>query len=290
MIDKFKDYMRELRLSQNSIDSYYSDVVLYEKYYKDSYGDDLNKLVFADILMYKQYLLNNSISPKTINRKLTSLRTYNRFLIKEKIQTDEVITDKDYIKIQPPIPSEETLSVQDINKLKHYTSIDNKTSKRDFCIISILCYSGLRASELANLKVKDIKLDERTIYVFGKGNKFRTVVINNIMYTALTDYLEERNKIAVNNPYLFLSQKSKNTVQPISRNFSNRLLDKYKELCKISDLHPHLLRDFFATNALHNAGYSIEQVANQLGHSNINTTKGYLRTKKEDLLNLANNL
>ena len=85
MIDKFKDYMRELRLSQNSIDSYYSDVVLYEKYYKDSYGDDLNKLVFADILMYKQYLLNNSISPKTINRKLTSLRTYNRFLIKYKL-------------------------------------------------------------------------------------------------------------------------------------------------------------------------------------------------------------
>ena len=290
MIDKFKDYMRELRLSQNSIDSYYSDVVLYEKYYKDSYGDDLNKLIFADIIMYKQYLLNNSISPKTINRKLTSLRTYNNFLIKEKIQTDEVITDKDYIKIQPPIPSEQTLSVQDINKLKHYTSIDNKTAKRDFCIISILCYSGLRASELANLKVKDIKLDERTIYVFGKGNKFRTVVINNIMYTALTDYLEERNKIAVNNPYLFLSQKSKNTVQPISRNFSNRLLDKYKELCKISDLHPHLLRYFFATNALHNAGYSIEQVANQLGHSNINTTKGYLRTKKEDLLNLANRL
>lgn len=123
-----------------------------------------------------------------------------------------------------------------------------------------------------------------------KVHKFRTVVINNIMYTALTDYLEERNKIAVNNPYLFLSQKNKNTVQPISRNFSNRLLDKYKELCKISDLHPHLLRDFFATNALHNAGYSIEQVANQLGHSNINTTKGYLRTKKEDLLNLANRL
>lgn len=80
MIDKFKDYMRELRLSQNSIDSYYSDVVLYEKYYKDSYGDDLKKLVFADIIMYKQYLLNNSISPKTINRKLTSLRTYNKFV------------------------------------------------------------------------------------------------------------------------------------------------------------------------------------------------------------------
>ena len=116
MIDKFKDYMRELRLSQNSIDSYYSDVVLYEKYYKDSYGDDLNKLVFADILMYKQYLLNNSISPKTINRKLTSLRTYNRFLIKEKIQN---IYDKIILHQLDSNP----------DAIKAYYQIKNKESK-----------------------------------------------------------------------------------------------------------------------------------------------------------------
>ena len=101
MLNGFKDFMdSELRLSENSINSYYSDVKLYEKYYKDSYDEELNELVYADVKMYKQYLLNNSTDSKTINRKLTSLRTYNKFLIQEKIQTEMVIKDRDFIKIQ----------------------------------------------------------------------------------------------------------------------------------------------------------------------------------------------
>lgn len=74
------------------------------------------------------------------------------------------------------------------------------------------------------------------------------------------------------------------------RNFCNRLLNKYKDLCKIDKLHPHLLRAYFCTNALHNAGYTIDQVANQAGHSSLNTTKGYLVTSQEDLVSLANKL
>lgn len=291
MIDGFKDFMEnELRLSENSINSYYSDVILYEKYYKDSYDEGLIELVYADIKMYKQYLLNNSIAPKTINRKLTSLRTYNDFLIQKKIQTEMVIKDRDFIKIQKSKLNNNIISIQDVNKIKHYAAKDLKDSKRDFCFISILCYGGLRASEITNLKIKDIKLDEKELYIVGKGEKFRTVVINNIMYSAITDYLEERQQLNTKNPYLFVSQKSINTRKPVNRNFCNRMLDKYKNLCKLDDLHPHLLRHFYGTNALHNAGYTIEQVASQMGHSNINTTKGYLDTEKEDMMALANKL
>lgn len=291
MIDGFKDFMEnELRLSENSINSYYSDVILYEKYYKDSYDEGLIELVYADIKMYKQYLLNNSIAPKTINRKLSSLRTYNDFLIQEKIQTEMVIKDRDFIKIQKSKLNNNIISIQDVNKIKHYAAKDLKDSKRDFCFISILCYGGLRASEITNLKIKDIKLDEKELYIVGKGEKFRTVVINNIMYSAITDYLEERQQLNTKNPYLFVSQKSINTRKPVNRNFCNRMLDKYKNLCKLDDLHPHLLRHFYGTNALHNAGYTIEQVASQMGHSNINTTKGYLDTEKEDMMALANKL
>ena len=291
MIDGFKDFMEnELRLSENSINSYYSDVILYEKYYKDSYDEGLIELVYADIKMYKQYLLNNSIAPKTINRKLSSLRTYNDFLIQEKIQTEMVIKERDFIKIQKSKLNNNIISIQDVNKIKHYAAKDLKDSKRDFCFISILCYGGLRASEITNLKIKDIKLDEKELYIVGKGEKFRTVVINNIMYSAITDYLEERQQLNTKNPYLFVSQKSINTRKPVNRNFCNRMLDKYKNLCKLDDLHPHLLRHFYGTNALHNAGYTIEQVASQMGHSNINTTKGYLDTEKEDMMALANKL
>ena len=203
MLDGFKDFMDiELRLSENSINSYYSDVKLYEKYYNDSYDEELNELVYADVKMYKQYLLNKSTSPKTINRKLTSLRTYNEFLIQEKLQTEMVIKDRDFIKIQKTKLNNNIISVQDVNKIKHYAAKDIKTSKRDFCFISILCYGGLRASEITNIKIGDIRLNERELYIVGKGEKFRTVVINNIMYFAIKDYLEERQQMNTKNPYL----------------------------------------------------------------------------------------
>ena len=277
MLDGFKDFMDiELRLSENSINSYYSDVKLYEKYYNDSYDEELNELVYADVKMYKQYLLNSGTDSKTINRKLTSLRTYNKFLIQEKIQTEMVIKDRDFIKIQKTKLNNNMISVQDVNKIKHYAAKDLKASKRDFCFVSILCYGGLRASEITNIKIGDIRLNERELYIVGKGEKFRTVVINNIMYFAIKDYLEERQQM--------------NTKKPVNRNFCNRILNKYKDLCKLEELHPHLLRHFYGSNALHNAGYTIEQVASQMGHSNINTTKEYLDTEKEDMMALANKL
>lgn len=110
------------------------------------------------------------------------------------------------------------------------------------------------------------------------------------MYIAIVDYLVERNKIKTNNPYLFVSQKSVKTDKPVNRNFCNRILDNYKSCCNLKDLHPHLLRHFFGTNAIHNAGYSIDQVAAQMGHSDINTTKQYLATGKQDMMTLANKL
>lgn len=291
MLEGFKEFMEnELRLSKNSINSYYSDVKLYEKYYKESYAEEFKELVYADVKMYKQYLLNSSTDPKTVNRKLTSLRTYNNFLIQKKMQIEMVIKNRDFIKIQKTKLNNTMISVQDVNKIKHYAAKDLKASKRDFCFVSILCYGGLRASEITNIKIGDIRLNERELYIVGKGEKFRTVVINNIMYFAIKDYLEERQQINTKNPYLFISQKSINTKKPVNRNFCNRILDKYKDLCKLEELHPHLLRHFYGTNALHNAGYTIEQVANQMGHSNINTTKQYLDTEKEDMMILANKL
>ena len=155
----------------------------------------------------------------------------------------------------------------------------------------MLIYGGFRESELIKLKLTDIRLEDRFINVIGKGNKFRQVIINNSMYDALQDYLEERKSMNIKNPYLFIGQKNKNTLEPLNRNFCNRQLEKYKDICNIKGkLYPHLLRDFFCSNALHNAGYTIEQVANQAGHSSLNTTRIYLHTEDEDLLTLSNRL
>lgn len=288
--EKFEEFMKKNRLSDNSQSSYLNDLKIFKKYYLDSYGEELNELIHTDIAMYVNFLKREGMKATTINRKLAALKQYNLFLVSQKVQTDIVILDKDYIKIQPSPVQKELPTIQELNKLKHFAAKDTKNPERDYCFIALFTYGGLRESELVGLRLVDIKLGERFLNIFGKGNKFRQVIINNIMYDALSSYLEVRKSIKTENNYLFLGQKNVNTKKPLNRNFCNRLLDKYKELCKLANLHPHLLRSYFCTNALHNAGYSIEQVAAQAGHSSLNTTRAYLATKKEDLISLANNL
>ncbi len=290
MEEKFEEFMKKNRLSDNSQSSYLNDLKIFKKYYLDSYGEELNELIHTDIAMYINFLKREGMKATTINRKLAALKQYNLFLVSQKVQTDIVILDKDYIKIQPSPVQKDLPTIQELNKLKHFAAKDTKNPERDYCFIALFTYGGLRESELVGLRLVDIKLNERFLNIFGKGNKFRQVIINNIMYDALSSYLEIRKSIKTENNYLFLGQKNVNTKKPLNRNFCNRLLNKYKELCKFAKLHPHLLRSFFCTNALHNAGYSIEQVAAQAGHSSLNTTKAYLATKKEDLISLANNL
>ena len=290
MQEKFIEYMKNNGLSENTYNSYASDVKIFKKYYEDSYGEELNTLIHADVSMYSSYLIKHNISPKTINRKLSALKQYNMFLVNENIQSDIVILDKDYIKIQNSIIDKQIPTQQEVNKIRHFASRDEKNAKRDYCFISLFVYAGLRESEIVSIRLVDIKLENKFIDIIGKGNKFRQVVINSSMYDALTEYLEERKEIKTENPYLFVGQKNKNTKEPLRRNFCNRLLDKYKDLCKTAKLHPHILRAFFCSNALHNAGYSIDQVANQAGHSSLNTTKQYLISDRESIVSLANKL
>ena len=290
MNEKFINFMKQNGYSDNTCEGYAREIRLFKNYYFDSYGEELTKLVHADISMYSSFLLRNNISPVTINRKIAAFKQYNLFLIAEGIQDDIVIVDRDYYKIQNSMIKKTLPTQKEINKLKHFTTQDTRNAKRDYCIITLFLYGGVRESELVTIRLVDIMLDERFVKILGKGNKLRQLVINDVMYNALVEYLSERNEIKTENPYLFLGQKNKKTREPLTRQFCNQLLDKYKEICDISILHPHLLRAYFCTNALHNAGYTIEQVANQAGQSSLNTTKKYLVNTTDDLLSLANKM
>lgn len=291
MIEEFIEFMKKDNVSENTYMSYASDIKLYMQYYEDSYGEEITELNHSDIIMYVNYLKRNQTSARTINRKIAALKKYNLFLIDEGLQKDVVIVDKDYIKIQKSFISKKVPTVQEMNKIQHIATKDEKNPERDRCFLAILIYGGLRESEMITIRLVDIKLEERFINIIGKGNKFRQVIINDIMYDAIKKYLEIREKMNTDNPYLFVGQKNVNNKKPLNRNFCNRLIDKYKDLCKSVKLHPHKLRAFFCTNALHNAGYSIEQVANQAGHSSLNTTRVYLGNDDTNtLLDLANNL
>lgn len=206
--NEFIDFMKNKRLSENTYNSYANDIKIFKIYYEDSYGEPLVKLVHADIAMYSNYLKKNNATPKTINRKMAALKKYNMFLVEKGIQDNIVILDNDFIKIQKSIINKPIPSIQEVNKLKHFASLDEKNAKRDYACVVLFLYGGLRESELVNLRIIDIHLDERLINVIGKGNKFRQVIINNDMFDAIRDYLEERNAMDIGSIYLFVGQKT----------------------------------------------------------------------------------
>lgn len=288
MLDDFENYLRDLKMSDNTCDSYKSDIKKFMKYYEDSYGEELLRLYKPDVQAYISYLKNNlNLKPTTINRYLCAIKNYNEFLVNKQIQCDIVVTKKDFIKIQSKFIKEDVPEEKEINHLKHMAI----ESPRDFCVLCLAIYGGFRASEIVHIKITHIKLEARYIEIIGKGNKFRTVSINDIMYSALENYLNERHQTHTNNEYLFIGKKSNfYGNKPLNRNFVNRILDKYNANVNIEDLHPHLLRHYFCTTAFYKAGYSIAQVASQAGHSSINTTMKYLDNHNKDMLRLSNGL
>lgn len=288
MLEDFKKYMIKNKLSENTYKSYLLDVKLYINYYKDSYGEDFKKLNSIDIQTYKSYLKNiENQKPVTINRKLNALKKFNEYLVDKGIQNDIVIDKRDYIKIAPNFVKKDAPDEKEINKLIH-KAVD---SKRDTCIIILASNGGLRAEEIVNIKLIHVHLEQRFIAIIGKGEKYREVTINDKMYKALQEYLEERLQTNLDNPYLFVGKKSSfYKDKPMSRSIVNRILNKYNVEVKIEDLHPHLLRHYFGSTAYYKAGYSLIQIASQLGHSDIKTTRGYIDNHNKNMLDLSNRL
>lgn len=288
MLEDFKKYMIKNKLSENTYKSYLLDVKLYINYYKDSYGEDFEKLNSIDIQTYKSYLKNiENQKPVTINRKLNALKKFNEYLVDKGIQNDIVIDKRDYIKIAPNFVKKDAPDEKEINKLIHKAA----DSKRDTCIIILASNGGLRAEEIVNIKLIHVHLEQRFIAIIGKGEKYREVTINDKMYKALQEYLEERLQTNLDNPYLFVGKKSSfYKDKPMSRSIVNRILNKYNVEVKIEDLHPHLLRHYFGSTAYYKAGYSLIQIASQLGHSDIKTTRGYIDNHNKNMLDLSNRL
>lgn len=147
---------------------------------------------------------------------------------------------------------------------------------RNYSIVTIISYAGLRISEVLNLKLDDIDLTSKELIVKeGKGDKERIVYINSKIVEAVKEYLKVRKEDSTN--YLFISNKG----GKIDRTVINKVFKKYSD--KIT---PHTLRHFYCSNALE-SGFSVHEVANQAGHSNIHTTLLYTNPSKEKMKNKA---
>lgn len=273
---EFKNYLIEQNKTQNTIDNYIRNMQNFKKWYKDTTNDELKILYRPNILDYKSYLRNikktksgQPLKAETINANLSAIMKYNEFLVEQGIQKDIVLSDRDFIKIQKQRINPCTIDKLDVEEFRQ--QILKNESKRDYAIITLLAYAGLRISECLNIKLNDFDLDIKELIIRnGKGQKQRVVYLNDKIVTAIKEYLKERNS---KSEYLFCSRQS----DKVCRSRINQIFDKYSKV-----MHPHLLRHFAFTNMADN-GLSIVEIAMIGGHSSTRTTEIYINPSQKQI-------
>ena len=275
-LECFAEYLQKQGKSQNTINGYVLDMRQYLKWFMESFGKECTELYRQNVFEYKSFLLNiRNQNAKTVNHKLSSLSKYNQYLIAENIQQNLVITKDDMVSVQLDYASPTKVTESDIKGF--IQGILETKNKRDYAIVVLLAYAGLRISEALAVKLADLNLPAGELLIRnGKGEKQRTVILNSKVINAVKEYqLKERDsyKSAGDSPYLFVSKKR----GQLDRTVVNRIFKKYNQGHK--EITPHQLRHFFCTNAIEK-GFSIHEVASQAGHSSVNTTLLYTNPDK----------
>lgn len=284
MIQQFEQYLLEQDKSANTIKSYIQHVNGFMKWFNESKGVSFQKLHRENVKDYISYLKTiKNDSPTTINAKISGLIKFNDFLIDKGIQNEAAITKKDNVKIQKQYASLATVELKDVEKFRQLI-LENE-SKRNYAIITLLAYCGLRISETLNIEMKDFNLVSRELIVSeGKGKKTRTVFMSDKVKTVLQGWIKEREEKGIVNAYLFVSNRGGR----VDRTVINKLFNKYSQQIG-KEITPHDLRHFFCSHAIE-IGMTVHEVANQAGHSNIHTTLLYTNPNKNTLINKMNML
>lgn len=272
----FKSYLEAEGKAENTVLAYTRAVATYGVWYKDSCGLELQQLYRANILDYISFLRTvKGVSNRTVNAKLSALISYNAFLVKAGAQKEQVLSKRDFLKVQQSYANPSTLSKQQVEEFRQRILVER--GKRDYAIVTILAYAGLRISEALDLKIDHVNLTAREVRICGKGDKERIVYLNDKTINAIHEYLKVR---PAGCPYLFVSRKGGR----LDRSAVNRIFN----IC--SDcITPHTLRHFFCSEAIE-VGYSMAEVANQAGHSNIHTTMIYTNPTRQKMKEKANQL
>ena len=255
LIDRFIFNLQTKGFSQNTINSYANDLKDFSVFFSDK---DITE---ESIEQFIEEKLIGKYKPSTVNRKLSTIRGFLKFLVKHGY-IDVDYSNLKNIKTKRTVPDYIPFDV-----IKKAMSDD-----RDGLIIRLMYAAGLRISEVINLKISDIMFDGGFLRVKGKGNKERFVPVDLKTISALKNYIEnERKKVKgyASSDYLFLSNYEK----PFSRQGLWKMIKK--RFAKLGyNVHPHLLRHMFATHMIEN-GANIRAVQEMLGHENITTTQIY---------------
>ena len=275
-----EEYLRYLLIdkgySNNTIDSYKIDL---EKFLDFNKNKGINDISNDDLKKYIKYLKEINLNEKSISRNISCLKSFYKFLVIERYVNNNPSDSIAIPKTKKSLPN--TLTEEEVLKLLDIQLNDN-FSYRNKAMIEVMYATGLRVSELVNLKLQDIDLNENIVRIVGKGNKERVIPIGEYASEYLEKYVYNYRGTMikkVNNEYLFLNNHgNKMTRQGFFKIIKN--LAKEKGIDK--DISPHTIRHSFASHLL-KYGADLRTIQELLGHSDISTTQIYTHISNEEL-------
>ena len=261
-------------LSNNTVKAYEADISSFFQWldnedlkYKNLQEDHINQ--------YISFLFQRKMRSSSVNRKISSIKSFYIFLVKRNFLKNSPLNDLVTPKQEKYLP--ESMSEAEVDKLLNSPNVSNKIENRDKAMIEMLYATGMRISELVNLKITDVDMKRCVVKVFGKGSKERLVPFGETALDSLRSYLNEREQSS--SKEIFLSNRGKKMTRVA---FWQRVkVYLIRENLKNS-ISPHTLRHAFATHLI-NRGADLRSVQLLLGHSDLSTTQIYTHIAKQRL-------
>jgi len=274
---KFISYLSsERRLSQNTIVSYSNDLDQFHCFLNEHFNitSQISKVSFHIVRSWVANLFENGVQPRSINRKISTLKTFFKYLERE-----ELIDVNPMLKVVGPKASKNLPLFVKENEIKllleEVAFDDGFIGKRDKLIIEIFYLTGMRLTELINIKLTDLDFHNKSIKVIGKRNKERIIPLSDSVLTSIQSFIHEFDL----KEFLITNSKGNKVYSKLVYRVVRKYLSKITSINKKS---PHILRHTFATHMLNN-GADINAIKDLLGHSNLNATQVYTHNTVEKL-------
>ncbi|GAB4248044.1 MAG: tyrosine recombinase XerC [Ekhidna sp.] len=280
MSESFLKYLSyERRYSAHTVDAYRKDLDQFQHFLQSEFEIcDLREVKHIHVRGWVVDLMNQSLSPRSVNRKIATLKSLYKFLLAREYVDASPAAEIKPLKVEKDLPS--FMKEDDMSRLLDQVEFsDDFSGFRDKLIFELLYASGIRLAELIGLKETDINFYEKNIRVLGKRNKERIIPVGNSLLILIQDYLKLKQEQGMMNERLLLTDAGK----PVYPMFIYRKVRKYlTAVTTLSKRSPHVLRHTFATHLL-NKGADLNAVKDLLGHTSLAATQVYTHNSIEKL-------
>jgi integrase/recombinase XerC len=280
IISFFLKYIKyEKRSSEHTVTAYGIDMKQFDEYLVKSY--DFHHPELADFQMIRSWIVSMAemkVENRSINRKIATLRTFYKFLLQKKVIEKDPMLKISVLKTQKNIP--EFVREKELDSLLDDVEFpDDFAGVRDKLILELLYGTGMRLSEMIDLKETDIDFYNRTVTVLGKRNKQRIIPISQPLVKLIQDYQFFKNTEGLMHEYLIVSEKGNQAYPVMIQRITKKYLSLVTTLVKKS---PHILRHSYATHLLNN-GAELTAIKDLLGHSSLSATQVYTHNSMEKI-------